>query len=869
VLSASEHLPDAERRHRRRQALQEASKLDPEDLATAVEATQFLVEDGKHAAAYRALEALAQKSEHPYIAVRAAHRLATTENWDTEVSRGLERMRALCPTAAWPLRDLAAHYDLLGNAGRAYDLYEASLDMNAASIEALTNLAGLERKAGRYDQAEARLRAALEAWPEHDGLVRSLSRVLEESGNGEGAANLLEETQAYAWRSSPFDRLRVGDACLLAAAHKEREGALEAATTLGARARRAYEEALEFMPARFDLRNHLHAVSSDPKQDQSAEATLLAYVTGLRIDAEEALEGAPEATEFPKAHSVGVLDHMVTWVHEDGTQTEWVHQLHEIRDSKGVQQHHTTQVGGEILRLRTLAIDGKVYEPLVTNSTRDIILPKLEPGARIEVEYRMERRRKPAFQMDLGPFFFRDPELTTPYWQSRWDLVVPKGLDVRWVERNMVEADALHEETELAGGYVHHRYETRRMDRFEPEAFMPTRDELTPWVRVLGERTLNDVAEVLSERFAGRAKLTPQLEQAAADAVASAASPTQLEQAKALFAFVQSHVKTSQGRAFRASEILAEGTGSRTILLKALLDAAGIPNRYGFARRHPSLAPPVVWSPPRPELFDVPLLAIEPQGAERVFFFDLGRYVPFGHMPYALGGGSGLLLSQEGGELITLPAVPLSGEGQLTRTALTLAKEGATVRVDTIVKNGYGAKENLETVPKDMVKLSLEQQAASLFFQPKITEVDLPGLTDVGKPLHLRYTAQVPRAVEPAGEGAFELKLPFQPLQLSRQLLGPSEREHPLVLRAAQLQEDEVSIDLGPYAMAGVPGDVLVRGEFGFYTLLFRAEAETLHITRRFVIEPSQIAPQDYAALRDQLQTIDAAERARIRLRRR
>src|SRR5205807_2632792 len=118
---------------------------------------------------------------------------------------------------------------------------------------------------------------------------------------------------------------------------------------------------------------------------------------------------APGNEKYAKASSICVLDHTISRVYKDGSQTDHVHQIYKILDQHAVEKYHTLTLPGEILELHTIAADGSVYEPIMTDDTREIILPKLEPGAFVEYRYRNVRSAAPEFQYDSGAFYFKDP----------------------------------------------------------------------------------------------------------------------------------------------------------------------------------------------------------------------------------------------------------------------------------------------------------------------------------------------------------------------------------------------------------------------------------------------------------------------------
>ena len=69
-------------------------------------------------------------------------------------------------------------------------------------------------------------------------------------------------------------------------------------------------------------------------------------------------------------------------------------------------------------------------------------MPGLAPGASVSMAYRGQRGPDVGRDLRLGPFYFRDPDLTEPFLLSRWVLVMPRRLadELVAVRRNGVAA---------------------------------------------------------------------------------------------------------------------------------------------------------------------------------------------------------------------------------------------------------------------------------------------------------------------------------------------------------------------------------------------------------------------------------------------
>ncbi len=584
------------------------------------------------------------------------------------------------------------------------------------------------------------------------------------------------------------------------------------------------------------------------------------------IDAAPLIAAAPGLEKYPKASSICILDLTVTRIYRDGSQVDYVHQVFKILDQHGVDRYHTIELPGEVLEIRTHATDGQIYEPIVTDNTSEILMPKLEPGAVIEYRYRRVAGAPPAFQFDSGSFFFKDPNFAEPFVLSRFVVIADPGLEFETIVRNFPGKPSV----EARGDTVVYAWELRDSDRIDEEPFMPEKEEILPYVRLLERRTWDDVLEVYRDRTAasGRTRLTPELRAKAAEIAGGAES--EAERARRLYEFARDHIRTD-GAGNDANEALLARAGSRTVLFKALLDAAGVPSRWALVAPNPRLAPEPIWDPPRPELFRQEMLVVEPRDGEARWIFDGGRHLPYGLVPGALRGAPAILIGERGAEFRSVPeAGPDDGRTE-TRTAIAVKGRGARVERRVVVHDAhaYSLKERVAKAQRAQLETFVEAQLAGIFLAPELVSFDFPGAETPGVPFQFAAEANVPGFVEER-EGAPSIRTGLERMQLTAQLGGETARDHPVLLRRAQRQRDEATIDLGEeYEVESVPPDLLLRAAYGSYSLTFDVERNRIHIVRAFAIEPARIEVADYPEFLRYLRRIDEAESKRIYLRRR
>lgn len=838
ALEAADHLPATRRANDARAALERALERDPKFVPALERKARFLDDDGKPEEAVKALRALAKEVPGCAAARVSAAAIARRQGWEAESLEEIRAAAALRPRAVGPRLFLGDHYWRKENRAKALELYKEALaaDRSARWIE--ERIASMAQQQGDIATAERIRRAQLDRYPNEAGPLYGLADLHRARGEPEKAAELYARA-AEMKGGDPDGYERTADVLIEAGLDRKAVPWLE--------------RALAAEPGRFHLRRLLARIQGKDV-DLGRE---------WDVDVIGSLESAPGAAEHPKAHSICLLDLTVTKIHRDGSKVDYTHQAFKVLDDTGIQRYHTLHLPGEVLELRTIGTDGKIYEPILTDNTSEILMPKLEPGAVIEYRYRTVSAGRPPFQFDSGSFYFKDPNLVEPYERSLYVVQVEKGFEFETIERNMPLAARVERRADETV-YV---WDVKNSARLDEEPFMPTKDELLPHVQLVQRRGWDDIAEVYRERFMGRTRLTPELRAKARELTDGVAGDA--EKARKIHAFVRDHVR-SDGPAADAQETFLEKTGSRTILLKALLDAAAVPSRFAMCGRNPRTAAPEVFDPPRPELMTTSLLVVEPRDGPAVWIHDGGRLYPYGLIPDELHGAPAMLLSAAGGEMRIVPAAPL--EASATVTTISIALSGgsdARLKGSFVVRDpsAFAVKERIATAPKAQLQNFVEMQLNQVFRGAAVSSFDFPGAEDPDVPFTVAYEATVKDHVQLRNDRR-TMKTGLGPLELTKTLGGRPTREHPMALRSERVQRDEIEVDLGDgYEVESLPASLVLQERFGLYSLLFTIEGRKLKISRSFALLSAWVEPRDYKSVLRFCADVDAAEKKWIELR--
>lgn len=848
IAQRADHLPAAARRDQARSAYERVLTLDAKNVRARRRLAEFAFQDDRTKDGILLLEASLKDNPGDVATRIRLIEVLLRKRWLLDAERMVEQAAALGADLPAVLEARAQVLDALDMPREAHAVRERLFQVDKG-----------------------------EAWV----LLRRLGRALEESDRKTADA-ALDELIVRGWNR--FDALeRRAD---IARAFNDRPAELAARRERLAQrpwdldlhvalAETLAEEALSSPSARAEAVSVLEAVLAQEQGRHSARRLLQAlqgqgdgedrFWEEWTPDLKEVLASAPDASHWPRASTACLFDQTVTRIYADGSAVDVVHQIFKILDESGKERYGSRPKGGELLRVRTVTPSGEVLEPIQA-SGRTFEMPGLAPGAVVEHAFKVERDKE-VFQYTNGPFYFQDPDLTEPFWLSRWVIWVHKDAPVVLVERNM-NRDGITHETEQRGEWTVHTYTAKDRPRFEVEPGAPDKDELLPFVKVVERRTLEEIGAFYREAARDGAVVTTQIARKAAEVTFGIDDDA--EKARVLYRFVQEHV-TRAGDADTAAQILASRAGSKTTLLMALLEAARVPHRLVIAGPSPNLASPIDWSLPEPGHFGTRLILIEPQGGQSLYVFaDAAKLAPYGRLPSELWGAPAYVCEGGGGMLEVLPDERLEAEGQRGTISITL-EAGGKARLESVRElpgfDMFRLKEAFASAPAAQLRNFFAQQANQLFAGARVTDSGALRLEEPGVPLAFRFVAEVPQAVRGRGDGTLTMQTGIPASRLKESLGAHRRREFDLVLREPIVMRDTAHIVLGPYACPRLPQDVTLQTRLASFSLMHvREGANRVRIERSLIIRPGRVSPAEYVGFSAFLSKMDEAERRTLLL---
>ncbi|HVR75172.1 MAG TPA: tetratricopeptide repeat protein, partial [Planctomycetota bacterium] len=571
----AEYLPPTIAKNRSKDVLEKALALDPALVPAYERVARILEEDEKPALAAAKLKEGLERAPMSLALLLRLRSIYSRAKWAADEIDALRRIEEAAPSSSIPSSFWVEHYERLGNIPEAVARGRRVLELDPGDARHHWRLGGLERKRGDLEGAEAAYRAAIRLAPNSDGYRAYLARFLIGTGR---AADALEILTPMAERQ-PLDpgprkllaeaRIAMGDDAGAAALHQEALALDPGDIALG-----------RYVASRPRTRGASPAPSTGAGTVSAAPGAIEgpdAFWAPHDVRLEDWIPQVPDSGPLvDKASSIIVIDIMVLRLERDGSRSEYVHQASKLLSEQSKEELANVQTQGEILKLRTLTPSGETLEPVAGEGKRSFVMPGLLPGAFVEFAYRDDDASNHGAPVNTPAFYFQDMRFTQSFLLSRLVVLIPKGLDVGFLENNVL-ADSPERAGTAGGDSVEFArvektvveredgttvvtYEARNVPRLEREQGVPASQEYIPNVEVLQKLTWGEIAGQMRERYQRGARPTPELARAAADATAGIEGP--LDRAKALYDHVNQIIPTEGGSSSAVATLLQKA-GSR------------------------------------------------------------------------------------------------------------------------------------------------------------------------------------------------------------------------------------------------------------------------------------------------------------------
>jgi transglutaminase-like putative cysteine protease len=500
--------------------------------------------------------------------------------------------------------------------------------------------------------------------------------------------------------------------------------------------------------------------------------------------------------------------------------------------------------------------DGELMSDL---KTKVLTIPASEPGN--IVGYEIEQEVHPYVIQDIWSFQRED----VPVREARYTLQLPSGWEYKAVWLN-------HAEVAPASVSGQWQWVVTNVKAIKPETAMP------PWGGVAGQMVVSlipsggsankgfeswsDMARWQDGLNRGRRTATPEIKQRVADLTKASATP--LDKMRALAQSVQKDVRyvaiqlgIGGWQPHPAADVFTHKYGDckdKATLLSSMLQEIGVPSFYVSINTTRSAVTPqtpairwfnhVILAVRLPDnVIDPSLRAVldHPKLGRLLFFDPTDEWTPFGSLRGELQANYGLLVTDDGGELIKLPLLPAGLSGVVRTAKLTLSPSGTLSGDFFEQRNGdYGTQQRayLKSVPKDADRIKfLESLISHSLTTFQITKASLENLNQTDQPFGYRYSLTAQNYAKTAGN--LLLVRPRVVGSNSSDLLETKEpRKYPVEFGGPWKNSDtiEIAIPAG-YEVDDLPPPVNADYSFASYHSKTEASGNTLKYTRTFEVK--------------------------------
>jgi Domain of Unknown Function with PDB structure (DUF3857)/Transglutaminase-like superfamily len=531
------------------------------------------------------------------------------------------------------------------------------------------------------------------------------------------------------------------------------------------------------------------------------------------------------------------------------------------------------------------AVETTLFSESLYQDTRykSLQIPAAQPGSVVGYEYQQRGRssvlqtlwmfqdeipvRRARFVLELPPNWSY-----APYWRNHAALTPQQSGENRWTWE-LADVEPIHSESQMPNW--------RSVAGELGISFAP-RDSASSG-RSYG--TWTQIGRWYVGLTVGRRDVTPEVRNKTRELVAGTADP--LDKIRRLTAYVQHDIRyvsieigIGGYQPHPAAEVFSNRYGDckdKVTLLSAMLREAGVDSYYVLIndeREFLSVDFPTslnfnhvilgIRLPPQVDAGSVFATLPHEKLGKLLFFDPTDSSTPLGYLPSSLQANYGLLVTEEGGELVKLPLLPPS-VNVITRVAkLNIDSSGKLTGTVDEIRTGPAAaamREELLAVPKIQRQKVFQNLVSNLLDGAVLTKASISDFGDSSNPLSVSYGLVANAYAQRSGQ-LFLLR----PCALGNKggdLLEGKPRQQPVVFRHTTHESDTFDVSYpAEYSIDELPQAVKYEYPFATYKSDLRVDEHVLHYTRTYELRAIQVPVQQLEGLKQLFRQIADDERA-------
>lgn len=733
----------------------------------------------------------------------------------------------------------------LNDYAAAAQYYERVLNISVDNLYALNHLGLAYKQLQRLDEAVTVLHQALSLdpkckRPESENLHNYLGLIYLEQGDvAEAIAALRESIRLF-----PMDTWARQQ---LAAIYEDHQRYFEAQLQ--------YQKLLEVAPDNLLAQTRLQALAQLNRTPIPIET--IPPVALLKPNVDQIIANAPDASDYPDADALVLLNHFSHDVLPTGQSRYTTHQVVKLLTERGIQQYGDIAIPYQpaaqnigINIARTIAIDGTALQPpkeafndvtppglLSRNLYSDtmwrvISMVGLTPGVCIEYQVTLEDKAEQVTGGETwitGGYNFQSTATTL---ETNYALRMPQTWHLQWKvdnspvnigsQANPLEPEVSYDENDTVV-YVWRYGETPAL---KLEEGMPHINDIAPRLRYSSIASWDDVYTWYKALAKGRYTPDAHIE----EAVHRLTKNLTTEEAKirAIYHFVASNIRyvgieLGQGayQPSPAAEVFQKQYGDckdKTTLLIAMLDLAGI-------RAYPVLMNPAPYERVDIELpalnqFSHMIAAIHAPEGGYIWLDATSQTCSYRDLPYTDQGRKGFLIGETRGKFVDIPIFPPESNQLVSKTEFVLNDDGSvqgTLHIQTRGQYNLNARWTYQQVQPSALKTFLATELSQQFPGIQIEWYDIADLGNLNVPVEISIGFHVENYATRL-ENEMLLHLPIDEFAEYAAMVVAPQRAYSLDLGYPTRLEKEIRIRLPEGWTAALPEDIHHATDFAELT---------------------------------------------------
>lgn len=757
--------------------------------------------------------------------------------------------------------------------------FESALKVDPNNLYALNHLGLMYKMMSRFEDAKSTLKKAAEIDPEMDdpeskNTHNYLGLVYQDEGDYEAA----EDEFRKALEHFPED----------AETHSYLGAALENMQRYEDAAGEYYET------LKADPENEFAISRLQELQKTGIIQNEIPSVDIVVDDVEQYISNAPDASEYPGAGAIILLDKLSYDATDKGLARYTIHQIVKVLNRRGIEEFGEIAIPYNAISqniginvARTILPDGTEVE-VPFNAFHDITppglsdynlysdvmykvisMPALQPGAILEYKVTLEDAGAIAENFwILGGMAFQWVE---PVLVSKCIVRVPKSLTFKWKLYNH-QIEPVITEDEI--GRLTYIWISRNNPEIVPEIAMPPFEEVTPFLMFSTVGTWDEVYKWYKDLADPQEQADQAIKRKTAELVVEKAGNS--EKTKAIFEFVASEIRyvaielgQSAYQPHSAIDVFKYRYGDckdKVTLLITMLREAGVD-------AYPVLISP---APHRSVDIEVPsigqfshvIAAVELEDGGYAWLDPTIDTCSYGDLPAGDQGREAFVIGRDKGEFIATPVYPSVKNKISSTSAITLMEDGsirgwerttAKGQTDMYLRSVY------RLIRPDRLKGYMEIALNSRYPGLQVESVQMSDLDDLDAPVDLKVDFSCPDYGSNLGN-MMTLPLPSEGFSAYAALVGSIERQYDFHLGYNMAVEKVLTLSIPEgYKVASLPRDESLVHELGTFERRYEElDDSTIKYSVSFKIDVPIIPAASYKNLKKLMEIAAREDRAQL-----